>query len=257
MYTHAGTQWTQQQKLTAADGAAGDAYGRSVAVSGDTIVVGATGHQVGNNAGQGAAYVYTPLGTTWSQQQELTSADGLASDRFGASVAISGNTVVVGASFAGADQHGAVYVYAVSGSMWSQQQELTAADGAATDEFGESVAVSGNTLVVGAGNHAVNGNAAQGAAYVYTFAGTTWSLQQELTLPDDGFPAFFGIRVALSGNTMVVGAGAKTVGTNQVQGAAYVYTLSGPWRFNRNSPRLMVWAPLSLAVPSRFAETPP
>ncbi|MGH7186935.1 MAG: putative Ig domain-containing protein, partial [Pseudomonadota bacterium] len=89
--------WTQQEKLIANDGAAGDNFGISVALSGDTVVVGADSDTIGANAFQGSAYVFTNSGS-WYQQQKLTAADGAAFDSFGRSVALSGDTVVVGAS---------------------------------------------------------------------------------------------------------------------------------------------------------------
>src|SRR5262249_27117591 len=153
--------WTQQKKLTAADGAAGGQLGTSVAISGDTVAVGAEGGDIGANRNQGSAYVFVRSfigsGADWTQQKKLTAADGAAGDQLGASVAISGDTVVVGAPLsdigANADQ-GSAYVFIRSfigsGADWTQQKKLTAADGAAGDFFGISVALSGDTLAVGA-----------------------------------------------------------------------------------------------------------
>ena len=109
-----GATWSQQAQLTAADGAAGDLFGSAVAVSGDSAVVGATGDDIGATADQGSAYVFARSGTTWSQQAQLTVADGAAGDSFGRSVAVSGNTAVVGAApddvLANVDQ-GSAYVF--------------------------------------------------------------------------------------------------------------------------------------------------
>jgi hypothetical protein len=229
VYTLSGTTWTQQRELTANDGAAADSFGNSVAVSGDTIVVGSPLHQIGSNTRQGAAYVYALSGGTWSQQQELTAAYGAANDQIGTSVAVSGNTIVVGDfdhAVGGNLGQGAAYVYTVSGATWRQQQELTAADGAAHDEFGTSVRINGNIIVVGGFNHKVGSNAGQGAAYVYTFSGTTWSQQQELTAADGAAGDNFGESVALDGDNLVVGAAGHAVGDNSAQGAAYVFALS-------------------------------
>ena len=133
-------------------------------------MVGACGDDVGANADQGSAYVFTRSGTTWSQQAKLTAADGAAGDWFGYSVAVSGDTAVVGAAGddvgANADQ-GSAYVFARSGTTWTQQAQLTAADGAAGDCFGRSVAVSGDTAVVGASDDDVGANTDQGSAYVF------------------------------------------------------------------------------------------
>ncbi|MCH7582772.1 MAG: FG-GAP repeat protein, partial [Acidobacteria bacterium] len=135
---------TQQAKLTAADGAAFDLFGFSVAISGDTALVGA---HFDDDAGpdSGSAYVFTRSGTTWTQQAKLTAADAAAFDRFGRSVAISGDTVLVGAVFddEGGRRSGSAYVFTRSGTTWTQQTKLTDADAAADDRFGFPGAISG------------------------------------------------------------------------------------------------------------------
>ena len=153
MFTRTGTSWSQQAQLTAGDGAAGDLFGYSVALAGDTALVGAYGNDIGAAANQGSAYVFTRSGTSWSQQAQLTAGDGAANDYFGYSVAVSGDTALVGAYAddvgAAADQ-GSAYVFTRSGTSWSQQAQLTAGDGAAGDIFGISVALAGDTALVGA-----------------------------------------------------------------------------------------------------------
>jgi len=215
-----GTGWTQQAELTPAGG--GECFGTSVAVSGGTAVVG--------DSCSLAAYVFVQSGTDWSQTAELTSSDGSAGDNFGASVAVSGNTAVVGAIYhtvgSNGDQ-GAAYVFVQSGTDWSQTAELTSSDGAAGDNFGTSVAVSGSTAVVGALNHTVGSNAQQGAGYVFVGRGGTWSQQAELTASDGAAGDNFGNSVAVSGSTAVVGAPDHTVGSNSYQGAAYIFVQSG------------------------------
>ena len=162
MFTEPGSGWanmTQTAKLTASDGAADDDFGDSVSISGNTVVVGAADATVGANSGQGAAYVFTEPGSGWAnmtQTAKLTASDGAAGDDFGFSVSISGNTVVVGAPNAtvgGNAGQGAAYVFTEPGSGWAnmtQTAKLTASDGAAGDDFGYSVSISGNTVVVGA-----------------------------------------------------------------------------------------------------------
>jgi hypothetical protein len=122
VYTSSGTGWTLQQVLTAPNNGITETtqfFGWSVAISGDTIVVGAYGQYVGNNP-QGAAFVYTRSGTTWSLGQELTATDGTSGAGFGYSVAIETTTVVVGAAGqSGPSPTGAAYVYARSGTTWS------------------------------------------------------------------------------------------------------------------------------------------
>ena len=230
-----GSGWTQQAQVTASDGKAHDAFGGSVAVSGRTIVVGAPPHPYSPpNQGRGAAYVFVQSGGTWSQQAELTASDGAAGDAFGASVAVDGNTIVVGAPLhaVGLNQspgQGAAYVFVQSGGTWSQQAELTASDGASWDSFGNSVAVSGTTVVVGAVHHKASGinEPGPGAAYVFVQSGGTWSEQAELTASDGFSDELFGTSVGVSGNTAIVGATRQTVGMNVNQGAAYVFAASG------------------------------
>jgi hypothetical protein len=158
VFVRSGMVWSEQAELKAADGVAGDLFGYSVAASGSTAVVGA----VGRNGSIGAAYVFVRSGTTWSQQATLTASDGASGDSFANSVAVSGSTVVVGASNKNFST-GAAYAFVRSGTTWSQQAELTASDGGAFDGFGYSVAVSASNAVVGAYGH----NSSAGAAYVF------------------------------------------------------------------------------------------
>jgi len=209
--------WTEQAELTASDGFAGDQFGWSVSVSGDTAVIGA----VSKNNAQGAAYVLVRSGGVWAQQQELTASDGAADDQFGFSASVSGDTAVIGAwnkTVNSQPQQGAAYVFVRANGVWTQQQEMTASDGAAGDSFGYSVSVSGDTAVIGA-----PGN---GAAYVFVRNGGAWSKQQELTASDEAAGDYFGYSVSVSGNMALIGASAKNI----YQGAAYVFVLSnGLW----------------------------
>ena len=222
VFVRSGTSWTQQQKLTAADGAGSDEFGASVSVSGDTATIGAYGGNVGSNSQQGAAYVFVRSGTSWTQQQKLTASDGAANDDFGCSVSVSGNTAAIGAWGANNEQ-GAAYVFVRSGGVWSQQQKLTASDGAASDYFGNSVSVTGDTAAIGARGKTVNSNTYQGAAYVFTRNGGAWSQQQKLTAADGAGADQFGISVSASGDTAVIGAYYKAIGSRSNQGAAYAF----------------------------------
>ena len=218
VFVQSGGVWSQQQELIASDGVGNDAFGNSVSVSGDTAVIGASG----KNTGQGAAYVFVRTGGVWSQQQELTASDGAVGDNFGWSVSLNGNTAVIGAS--GKTQYqGAAYVFALSGGTWRQQQKLSASDSAVGDKFGASVSLSGNTAMVGAAGK----NSSQGATYVFVQSGTAWSQRQELTASDGAAGDWFGFSVSLNGNTALIGAWAKTIGSQAKQGAAYVFVESG------------------------------
>ncbi len=238
VFVLSGGTWSQQQKLTASDGAAGAGFGNSVSLStdGNTALIGANGATVGANAYQGAAYVFVNSGGTWSQQQELTASDGAADDSFGCSVSLSadGNTALIGADSAKVGTHsalGAAYVFVRSGETWSEQEKLTASDGGMTDQFGWSVSLSadGSTALIGASGATVGTNSFQGAAYVFVLSGGTWSQQQKLTASDGAAGALLGCSVSLStdGNTALIGANGATAGGNTSQGAAYVFVNSG------------------------------
>lgn len=207
VFIRSGQTWSQQATFQASDGAPGDFFGLSVAIAGDTAVVGAIGH----DAGAGAAYVFGRVGDTWSQQAELAAADGASGDYFGRSVSISGSTVLVGAD--GNDSGtGAAYVFVHSGDTWSQQAKLTASDGVAGDSFGASVGLSRSTAVIGTNSG--------GGAYVFVRSGDAWSQQAELTVSDD---VYFGSPVAVSGSTVLAAAS----DTRTLVGSVYVFTRSG------------------------------
>ncbi|HEX8558919.1 MAG TPA: Calx-beta domain-containing protein [Pyrinomonadaceae bacterium] len=225
--------FVQQGKLLANDGAAQDSFGFVVAVSGDTAVVGAPADATGSNTRQGAAYVYVRNGSTWTQQQKLTASDGVANDEFGYAVAIAGDTIFVGRHFTqvgnNARTRGAVYVFTRTGATWTQSPTtLTPSDAADGDLFGSSLAVDGGTLVVGALQKNNGSTFFQGAAYVFTGAGASWTQQAKLTADDGGFASFFGFSVAVSGDTAVIGApGQAGVSADQGRGAAYVFARAG------------------------------
>ncbi|MBI3426641.1 MAG: putative Ig domain-containing protein, partial [Acidobacteria bacterium] len=216
----------QQAKFTAADGAAGDKFGTSVAVSGDYAIVGAPE----DDAQRGSAYVFVRSGSSWTQQAKLIAVDGVAADRFGISVSISGPTAVIGASGADSEgnvNHGAAYVFVRSGSSWSQQAKLAVSDGSQVSSFGFSVAVSGDTALIGTPAYGLGGETSRGAAYVYARAGVTWSVQQKLLANDGAIGDNFGTSVALDGDTALLGALAANINAASDQGAAYVFTRSG------------------------------
>ena len=153
------------------DFAAGDdAYGYSVGVSGDTMVVGEFGDDEGSNANQGSATVYRRSGASWDYQAKIVATDGATDDQFGVSAAISGDTIVVGAPLDDADSsadQGSAYVYVRTGTSWTLQSKILASDGAAGDRFGNSVAISGNTIVVGASYADEGSSYDRGAAYMF------------------------------------------------------------------------------------------
>jgi hypothetical protein len=209
VFSRSGTVWAPQQALTVNNTGS---YRGGVAIDGDTMVVGM--------ADQGAAYVLYRSGGSWALQQALTS--GLTDGAyFGASVALSGDTLVVGApypQFNGAIL-GEAFVFVRTGSSWALQQELTPNYPYGPDsDFGASVALSGDTAVVG-------GPFGYGPAAVYVFSrtGSSWSLQQNLTVSGGTYPDHYGFSVAVGGNVAVVGA----PGDASDPGAAYVFVSDG------------------------------
>ncbi len=151
VFTNSLATWTEQQKLVASDAAAGNLFGLSVSVSGDTAMVGAFKRDEGATPRAGAVYVYERAGTSWTQQDILLASD-IASSELGVSVAVDGDRAIFGAwqDGAAATDAGSAYVFIKQGQAWTQHQKLIATDAAPDDIFGTTVALSGNTVLVGA-----------------------------------------------------------------------------------------------------------
>jgi hypothetical protein len=238
-----------------------DSFGYSVALSGDTLAVGARsessnatgidGDQANDDAqGAGAVYVFVRNGATWTQQAYLKASNTEADDSFGGSVALSADTLAVGAgnedsNATGIDGNqadntamnaGAVYVFVRSGTTWSQQAYVKASNTGAGDGFGFQVALSGDTLAVGApgeaskatgvnpgGGQADNGASGSGAVYVFVRQGTDWAQQAYIKASNAEANDEFGHSVALFDNTLAVGAigeASGAVGVNPTNGQA-------------------------------------
>jgi len=226
-------RWNQQDHLFANDAVANDLFGTSVAISGDTIVVGAMFDKTLGGAQAGSAYVFTRSGVTWSEQAQLLAGDGEPEDWFGESVGISDDTIVVGArkddTPAGTDA-GSAYVFVRSGTTWNPDGHIYADDADAVDRFGISVGISGTTIVVGASSDNTPGGTDAGSAYVFTRGALNWSQQDHLfaTVPAAG--DIFGNRVAIDGDTIVVGAKYWDSASDDFVGSAYVFTrTAGTW----------------------------
>jgi hypothetical protein len=278
--------WTQEAYLKAVNADLVDNFGSSVAVSGDTLVVGATGEDSnqqtisngtaasGNNAaGQsGAAYVYRRSGTTWAQEAYLKAPNAVANSTFGYSTAISGDTIAVGAngepsnstaiingggasSNTAAPGAGAVYVFKRSGSTWATEAYLKPPNTGASDEFGRAVAIDTDTIIVGAhhedsftvsiingaGGSADDNAVDAGAAYIFRRTGVIWAQEAYFKAPNAEAGDQFGFSVAISGDTVAVGAtgeradqftitnGAGGSSNNSAPnaGAVYVFKRSG------------------------------
>ena len=244
----------EEAYLKASNTGAGDLFGYSVSLSGDTLAVGAwlessgatgvNGSQSDDSASNsGAVYVFTRTESTWSQQAYLKASNTDADDRFGYSVSLSGNTLAVGAigeagigtgvngsqSDNSASLSGAVYVFTRSGSTWSQQAYLKASNTDMSDYFGSSISLSGDTLAVGAigesssatgvdGSQSDNSAWNSGAVYVFTRSGSIWSQQAYLKASNTDAWDSFGHAVSLSGDTLAVGANGEAGSAAGVNG---------------------------------------
>jgi hypothetical protein len=194
-------------KLIAADGASQDSFGWSVSISGNAAVVGAP--QDGGSFGSAYIFERDPATNNWAQTQKLQAFDGARSDQFGESVSISGDSVIVGAKWDDS-YRGSAYIFVrdPDTGVWAQQQKLLASDGAAYHIFGKSVAISGDTAIVGADYSTGIANST-GFAYIFVRDPATgvWTEQEKLAPSDGVVNDYFGYRVAIDGETAVVGSG--------------------------------------------------
>jgi len=280
VYRRSGNSWSEQAYIKSSNAPAGDQFGRSVSLSGDgnTLAVGSVGDD-SNTSGidstytydittqnNGAVYMFGYNGSAWSQQAYIKASNPSPGDSFGNSVSLStdGTILAVGAEYENssttginstpddaAPGAGAVYIYGLSGSTWSEQDYIKASNAQASDHFGFSVSLSGdgNTLAVAAyqedssttGINSVPDEAASaaGAAYVFSHNGGSWSEEAYIKASNVTTLDYFGIDVSLStdGNTLAVGAlfedgsgtGINSVAdeTADAAGAAFVYQRSG------------------------------
>ncbi len=215
-----GASWVEEAKLLPSDGEADDKFGWSVAISGDTVVVGAYYDDNENGSDAGAAYIFRYDGSNCVEEAKLLASDGATYDRFGQSAAISGNVALIGAC----DDAGA-YVFRHDGSNWVEEAKLLASDWATGDNFAEFLSISGDTAVVGAWCDDDNGQQS-GSAYVFRHDGSNWVEEAKL-LPSDGAAEdHFGNGVAVFGGCILVGGrGNDDSGTDS--GSAYVFRYDG------------------------------
>ena len=218
VYVRSGMVWVQQAKLSGSLVSANHVFGRNVGISGDTIVTGAY-------YGYGEAYVFKRSGTTWTQEGVLSADDEATGDDFGHDVKVDGDTLVVGAPRDDDTNpsSGSAYVFIRPGNTgWNQQAKLTASDPGVAHEFGHSVDIAGDTVLVGCW-HDDDGGIRAGSAYVFTRSGTTWTQEAKLTASDAATEDSFGTCARIDGDTAVISAPYK----GSERGAVYVFTRSG------------------------------
>ena len=225
----------QQARLIASAAAPLDEFGWSVAISGNSAVVGVRNADPDLGSGPifnaGAAYVYVRSGTTWIEEARLTAKDAKSGDTFGVSVAIDGNTIVVGATGCDVNNQtdaGAAYVFSRAGITWNQTGKLTSESSLKDNNFGSSVGIDGNTIVVGADGEDIGGILVDGGvAYVFILRQGEWSQKSRLIALDPGLWDYFGTSVAISGNRIVVGATQSSFVGVSGSGKAYIFEGSG------------------------------
>ncbi|MBK7405539.1 MAG: hypothetical protein IPJ41_13135 [Phycisphaerales bacterium] len=229
VFERSGGVWSQAATLVPPDGEAGDGFGCSVSVSGETIFVGAyTDDDHGPSSG--SVYVFDRAGSQWKYTAKLTPADGAQADIFGTSVSLDGDTAFVGEPYD--DDHGtnsgAAHVYQRTAGKWSHVVKLAPGSLFSGDDFGRSVALSQNYAIVGADlDDDVMFNS--GAAYIYEFVRGNWTAKAKVVAPDGGEIDHFGYSVGIDGSVAVVGAFASD-GAATESGAAYVFErVAGTW----------------------------
>ena len=221
-----GTNWIETLKLTASDGAAIDYFGDSVSLWGDFAIVGARADD-DDGANSGSAYVFAYNGTTWNEAIKLTASDAAADDNFGWSVSMGKGRAVVGAHRNDDDGNdsGAAYVFEFTGKTWVESQKLTASDASFGDNFGWSVSISENRVLIGAVGDSENGSGS-GSAYIFEYDGISWNESQKLTASDAATGDRFAMAVSLVENRALIGAVGNDDNGSQ-SGSAYLFEFDG------------------------------
>ena len=208
VYTFDGKQWKQRAKLVPEELDKSAALGTSVVVQKNTVIAGAPKQTHSGVRFTGAAFIFRRDGERWVEHTKLIADDAAKSDGFGTSLAMSGDTVVVGAPLVDTDRGkdtGAAYVFVRDGDGWKQQAKLSSSDAKKADQFGFSVAIAGNSVIVGAKTRDES-EPGSGAAYSFVRSDGVWQQKQKVVPDDPGQKINFGAWVALSGNTVIVSA---------------------------------------------------
>jgi hypothetical protein len=221
-----GDVWAEAQNLAAPHPADETSFGLAMSVSGATAFVGARATTISTNLGQGAVYIYTESNGGWSLTGKLSASDGAARDNFGVSLALEGNTALIGAPGAminGNISQGAVYRFDHSSAGWSQKQKFTSSDGTPINLFGASVSLFKDTALIGA----YASKSYRGTAYVFEDKVGGFTQTREI-VPSDGVAGdVFGYYTSIDAATALIGSYPADVNGTFEQGAAYFYARSG------------------------------
>lgn len=237
VFTESNGLWSEAAQLRIHEEPTFDQFGYSVAISESAALVGAWTDTVDpDRPRQGAAYVFEETGGVWSLADQLTANDGKADEQFGQAVALSGTTALIGSKYATLNRdrphQGAAYVFAKSGNHWTQKQKLFAVEGAYSDFFGQSVAMSGTTALIGSASGGVTPGDAGGvgAVHVFTESNGVWVRRQKFVAPEGTMTSFFGSQLAISGSKAVITAQDAAVDGATKRGEAFLYSeTDGLW----------------------------
>lgn len=237
IYQFNGTNWIFMQKIFDGFGAAGDAFGNSVSISGNFAMVGSYLDDVGATLDQGSVSIYQLTAGNWVIKNKLSDPAGAANDNFGETVSIAGNYAVAGspADDVGANvNQGSMLIFQLSAGTWSLLNKINEASGQPNDFFGASVAITTGYILVGIEGDDVGANVNQGSANIYQLSGGSWIFMQKIT---DAFGLandIFGNSVAIAGFSAVVGSYQDDVGANVNQGSALIFNLNaGTWMLSQ------------------------
>jgi hypothetical protein len=220
--------WPEQDKLLAEDGAANYHFGGSVCISDDCAIIGSPTSETNTS---GSAYIFTPNDidpNNWDQKAKLIASDSAADDRFGCSVCINGDYVIVGAVFNDdkGDNSGSAYIFKRSGTSWTEQCKLIASDGQSGDQFGHGVSINGNYAIVTAYFNDANALTDSGAVYIFApndVDPNQWDQQTKLIASDGQADDNFGYCVSFDGDYVIVGAFRTDANGLTDSGAAYIF----------------------------------
>ena len=225
IFNRDGNTWTQQAKLTALDGAAGDWFGYSVSISNDHVVIGSPGDDDGGSK-SGSAYVFKRDGLTWTQQAKLNASDGAAGDWFGGAVAIDVNNIIVGAlgDDDDGDYAGSAYTFKKPAGQWADTNEtekIAPPSLLERSKFGIRVDISGDYAIVGA---IEDNDANSGSAYTFKYDSNDWIYQESLTPDNPAADMWFGYSVAIDSDGFAVAGAIKDDANGVDSGSATTFT---------------------------------
>ncbi|MBN2001657.1 FG-GAP repeat protein [candidate division KSB1 bacterium] len=228
IFRFTGTEWEQEAKLTAGDGAGGDEFGLFVSLDGDRALIGAYGDAYkGKGMYTGSAYIFRFNGTNWEQEAKLTAGNGAEAAFFGWSVSLDGDRALIGAMYDDdkGDNSGSAYIFRFNGVNWEQEAKLTADDGTTKDNFGWSVSLDGDHALIGACMDDDKG-LEFGSAYIFRFNGVNWEQEDKLTAGDGAKTDVFGTAVSLDGDCALIGASLDD-DKGRDSGSAYIFRFNG------------------------------